>query len=159
MSNKNDIEWGEYPALPLDAGTQVLAEIASRDNGWTEMSDVMKIHTGQKFALSGSIAYEILETEIRDDGNHVAFKPVLMSGQVCIGGVMCEGGRTGILSWMYFRKEGSQAGKWCLSWYHTGWIHASELQQTAAEVACNIADEVARGETPLTGFDSNPAYQ
>jgi len=160
-------DWEKYaqlPKLPGNADELIRQEVNReremlRKNRFGDVSESEYLavykNGSQQFAVSGNYAYELINMYICDDNHESAIRPAILNG-VAYRSEPDEG-RCGTLHWTWHAKI---PDKWRLCWSSaSGWIHASELNQTPDEIMDNIVDEIDAGQTPFTGLNDRPEYQ
>lgn len=104
----------------------------------------------QIFGVFGTTAYQLFTGEFDDDGVKVTWCPLLIDGNLVHESP--EEGQSGTAHLLFIENPNRKyRPKWFVSFLQCGWIRTSELEQSNAGILENIADEIDRGETPLTG--------
>lgn len=166
-NNRYVTDWTEFdlPPLPDNANELIAAAVDAERSGLRESNfgDVFeseRISTyrngPQVFAVFGHQARELCNWALVDDdaGREYAWRPATLNDTAFES---CpDEGRCGVLHWVW----SDRYPEWNLTWFGaSGWIYSSELDQSPAEIAENIRDEIDAGQTPLTGNNSKPEYQ
>lgn len=105
----------------------------------------------QLFGVFGSTSYELHVGKFHHNDILVEWSPLLVDGALIHESP--EEGNSGIAHLIRImnprRKPSTYV--WRAQFLPCGWLHTAELDQSNAEIRQHIADEVADGETPLTG--------
>lgn len=139
----------QFAPLPQNADELVRAEVESQTKKLANFGDITAsdkvVKKGrQTFAVFVHIAREIEDFFAEEEDQWVKVAPALLNGQAFES---CpEEGSIEVLHWVM----GSRKQEWYLDWIRTGWIYTKELDLSPAEISDNIAEEIMRGETPLT---------
>lgn len=138
------------PILPDDEAARLAAdelerarERAARSRGFLTISGSDRIveRGPQRFAVFGPVAHELAEWSTTDaEGRILAARPAIVDGRAWLEAP--DEGRPGLMHYLYVAKHEA----WTVSFLHTGWLWARELELSNAEIAGRIEDDVARGD-------------
>ena len=115
----------------------------------------LRLRGNEQFAVFGDTAYKLREGRLSDEWAEFEYVPAIVDGHLI--GQWPDEGRSGVLHLMrcLWRKnrDGSMRPNYPSAWagvyLHGGWIHTAELEQSDAQIARNIVEEIADGQTPL----------
>lgn len=156
---KTAITWSPEKLLAIDytpeqqaAIAAALAEIEADTSGFCyySRSDRIIQRNAQTFAVFGDVAHTLLDYAVdEDDGDRFEYLPVIIDGQMIHESP--EEGCSGLLYLSRWTRRRGQPfdGSWS-GWYRSnGWLYTHELEQSNAEVAERIMDEISFGDTYL----------
>lgn len=106
------------------------------------------------FAIFGRVAYELQCCRIEDGDEVLEILPGLVEGQATLEAPAVDEAPLRILHLIRWTAHPDQRRidkGWFPTWLQCRWVWRRELQKPAHAIADQIAQEVWRGETPLTG--------
>lgn len=125
-------------------------------NGWlvVERNGSLCQRGNEFFAIFGTTAFKLLAGPIHDadTDTDVEFLPVVHNGH-CIA-QFPEEGASGVLHLMRIPKRRGKIrenAEWWATFISCAWLNTDELNASNEEILEHIAEEIVRGETPLTG--------